>query len=151
MNNGGVTIPPSIGGTLYQHARRLFNLEQSDGSGVWTYVCVDNTDPNYTPMSPLFENGWDNAGAPDAPVAFKRFYNWIHIRGGFTNASITSGVVFRFQTSADGTTPASGELLSAYIPLFRQQLLVPLGDGSGSASVLVDVDGTVTYINQGPF
>lgn len=155
-NNAGVVLPPTLAGVLGLQNRRLTGLDQSDGTSHWIYVCVDNTDPNYTLESPLFENGWMNAGPPDAPVSFKRFLGWIHMRGGVTNASITPSVMFHFTTSADGVTPNTGQPLMAFWPFYRQQLLVPLGDGSGSASVLVmgpnDTDpGSVSYVNQGPF
>lgn len=151
-NNAGVVLPPALSTILGVTNQRLNSLDQGDGSGHWIFVCTDNTDANYTPESPLYENGFLNAGPPDAPVSFKRFLGWIHLRGGFNNPGLTPGtVIFHFTTSADGLTPNTGQPLTAYWPFYRQQLLVPLGDGSGSASVLVDTDGSVTYINQGAF
>lgn len=125
---------------LRNHAKRIAKIENSDGS--WPWVCVDDGSsapcipPTTNPAYTVFENGWTNVGSPEAPVSFKRFLNWVHIRGAFTGGADNT-VVF--------TLPP------LYVPAFRQMLLLPLGDGSGSATVLVDIDGTVTYVTQGAF
>lgn len=121
---------------LRNHSRRLLKIENSDGSWPWINVGTYPTDPGTTPDSPPFESPWTNVGSPEAPVSFKRFLNWVHIRGAFTGGD-------------DGTVVFT--LPPLYVPAFRQMLLLPLGDGSGSATVLVDIDGTVTYVTQGAF
>jgi len=118
---------------LLQHNRRITAIERSDGSNRWIYVNPQGG-PDTDPEGPEFQNGWTNVGSPDADLAFKRFLNWVHLRGAFTGGS-------------DGTVVFT--LPEAYRPMFRQQMLLPLGDGSGWASVLIDTTGDVTYVTQG--
>lgn len=122
---------------LRQYGKRLANLENNDGSSPWitvgsgVQIGVDAAnDPIYAPD---FENGWDNIpGAP--PLQFKRFLNWVHFRGGFLGG-VDGSVVF--------TLPIY------HRPLFEQPMLIPMSSGTGTASVLIQTDGTVTFIGYG--
>lgn len=116
-----------------QHNARLIALERSDGSNRWVAVNPEGG-PDTDPEGPEFQNGWANVGAPQAPVEFKRFLNWVHIRGAFTGGADNT-VVF--------TLPP------AYAPLYPQAALGPLADGSGVYSLIIGTDGTVTYVTAG--
>lgn len=136
----GVVHPSELWDTLRSYHQRLLNLENGDGS--WGWICVDDGSGNPCIPDPIldsveycaFQNGWTNAGGDQAPVSFKRFLNWVHIRGGFTGGPDNS-VVF--------TLPP------AYAPLYPQAAIGPLGDLSGVYSLLIGVDGTVTYGTAG--
>lgn len=123
-----------LGNILREHRERIAALELSDGSDGWIYVGTYPGDPGTTPESPPFENGWSNAGAPNAPVSFKMFLNWVHIRGAFTGG-------------ADGTVVFT--LPAEYAPIYAQPSIGPLADGSGVWSYVVGTDGTVTYVTAG--
>lgn len=107
--------------------RRLRGVEQSDGSSEW--VPVDTGSGN--PLSPGYVNGWGDAGDENSPLMFKRFLNWVHFRGAFVGGE-NGTVVF--------TLP------ELFRPPYQQQMILPLNDGTGYASVLIGIDGTVTYI-----
>lgn len=118
---------------LKQHNARLTALERSDGSNRWILVNPEGG-PDTDPEGPEFQNGWANLGAPFAPVAFKRFSNWVHIRGAFGGGPDNS-VVF--------TLP------EPYWPT----MLTPLNPGTFSDytaafTLFVDVDGTVNYVQE---
>lgn len=118
---------------LREHRQRIRDLELSDGSNGWIYVGSFG-DPGWTEESPPFQNGWANAGDGHAPVSFKYFLNWVHIRGAFTGGPDNS-VVF--------TLPA------VYAPIYPQPAIGPLADGSGVWAYIVGIDGTVTYVTAG--
>lgn len=120
---------------LKQHNARLISLERSDGSNRWVAVNPEGG-PDTDPEGPEFQNGWANVGAPFAPVQFKRFLNWTHIRGAFYGGSDDT-VVF--------TLP------ELYWPLYPEAIIGSLADGSGGWTCLVGTDGTVTYVTQGAF
>lgn len=128
---------PSPATNLLNHENRIRGYESQDRSGDWVYVDDGSGNPLIIPgLSPAFQNSWTNVGSPFHLVSFKRFENWIHIRGAFTGGAPNT-VVF---TLPEGWLPGATE-----------SLLIGLGDGSGMASVLVDTSGDVTYINQGTF
>lgn len=115
----------SFAGALREHRQRISNLENSDGSGPWVFVGGSD------PLSPPFLNGWGNTGAPQADVSFKRFLNWVHLRGGFIGGALNT-IVF--------------VLPEFFRPAALTPMLVPVGDASGFSTVTVDVDGSVTFI-----
>lgn len=122
-------------GALRNHEDRIAKLENSDGSWPWIYVGTYPTDPFTTPDSPAFQNGWVNVGPPYHLVAFKRFLNWVKIRGAFTGG-------------------ADGSIVFTLPDLYRPTMVVPpppgqLGDGSGIFNFIVDAAGNVTYITSG--
>lgn len=112
-------------------------LNSDDGS--WPWVCVDDSSsnpcipPTSNPAYTAFENGWTNVDG-QAPVSFKRFLNWVHIRGAFTGG-------------ADNTVVFS--LPELYRPSFPQAIVGSLSDGSGVWTCIIGTDGTVTYVTQG--
>lgn len=129
-----IVLPPSVSLALRDHHTRLVNIERSDGSNPWIYVADDDTDPLWTPQSPPWENGWGNAGGGQAPVSFKRFLNWVHIRGAFIGG-------------ADGTVVFT--LPVDYVPLYPVSTTGGLADGSGIFSYIIGIDGTVKYVTAG--
>lgn len=129
-----ISLPPTLSGILGMHNQRLNAIERSDGSAHWINVANDSSDPLWTFESPPWQNGWGNVGGVEAPVSFKRFLNWVHIRGAFTGG-------------VDGTVVFT--LPPAYCPAFQQAAVGPLADGSGVYTYLIGVDGTVTYITAG--
>ncbi len=128
-----VILPADLGDTLRDHRQRIAFLEGSDGSNEWVYVGTYPTDPLTSIESPPFENSWTNIGGGQAPVSFKRFLNWVHIRGAFTGGADNT-VVF--------TLPP------AYRPLYPQAIVGPLTDGTGAWTCIVGTDGTVTYVTR---
>lgn len=125
----------SFPGDLRGLRDRVTVIENSDGSWPWIYVGDYPADPFTTPDSPPFQNGWANVGPPYHLVAFKRFLNWVKIRGAFSGGD-------------DGTIVFT--LPALYVP----SMVVPLppgqlGDGSGIFNAIVDTDGNVTYITSG--
>lgn len=124
----------SVDLALKQHNARLTAVERSDGSSPWIYVGTYPGDANTTPESPPFENGWGNVFSGQAPVSFKRFSNWTHIRGAFTGGS-------------DGTVVFT--LPPEYAPLYPQAITGSLTDGSGVWTCIIGTDGSVTYVTQG--
>lgn len=135
MPNGAIVQTAQLGNILREHRQRLRALELSDGSNRWIYVVTSTADFGYSEESPFFQNGWGNVDG-QAPVSFKRFLNWVHIRGAFTGGPDNS-VVF--------TLP------SVYAPLYPQAIAGALIDGSGTFTTIVGTDGTVTYVTQGAF
>lgn len=129
-----IVLPPSVELALRDHQTRLLRIERSDGSNPWIYVANDDTDPLWTPDSPPWQNGWGNAGDGQAPVSFKRFLNWVHIRGAFTGGADNT-IVFTLPTT--------------YEPLFPVSSIGGLADGSGVFSYLIDTSGNVTYVTAG--
>lgn len=125
-------LPADLGDTLRGYRDRIAVIEASDGSAPWVYVCVDSTDPNWTPISPLFIAPWMNTGPPQAPVSFKRFLNWVHIRGGFTNGSVNDPIFV---------------LPVEFRPAYFQPMVIPTGDGLSVSTIGVDIDGTVTLLS----
>lgn len=121
-----------VGSVLREHRARLRSLELSDGSNGWIYV-GSLGDPGWTEESPPFENGWANVDG-QAPVSFKMFLNWVHIRGAFAGG-------------ADGSVVFT--LPPVYAPLYPQAAIGPLADGSGVYSFIIGTDGTVTYVTAG--
>lgn len=114
---------------LKQHNARLTALERSDGSGRWVAVNPEGG-PDTDPEGPEFQNGWANVGG-QAPVAFKRYDNWVHIRGAFSGGT-------------DGTIVFT--LPEEYWPIFPVIQTGAFADGSGTFTFSIDVSGNVTYI-----
>lgn len=129
-----IVRPPDPFHTLQNFHLRISRLEQSDGSNPWINVANDSSDPLWTPDSPPWENGWSNLGSPFAPVSFKRFLNWVHIRGGFTGGA-NNTVVFTLPETywPAHTTPLTPGSFSDYTAAF---------------TLFVDVDGTVNYVQE---
>jgi len=117
---------------LKQHNSRLTSIERSDGSDRWIAVNPEGG-PDTDPEGPEFQNGWANVPG-QAPVAFKRFLNWVHIRGVFSGG-------------ADGSIVFT--LPEACWPLYPEAIVGSLADGSGVWTCGIDTSGNVTYITQG--
>ena len=134
MANGRVdqTSEPGVLTDLHKRVRRL---EDGDGSWPWVVVGTYPTDPGTTPDSPPFENGWLSVGAPFPAVAFKRWLNFVVLRGAFTGGPDNS-TVFTLPTVY---RPTSTEVLSPG----------SLSDGSGIFTCVVNTDGTVVYGTSG--
>jgi hypothetical protein len=139
-----------LGGVLREHRQRIKQLEMSDGSNGWVYVGtpgVDGVDALLTGESPPFENGWTNALGGQAPVPYKYFLNWVHIRGAFTGGSDNS---VGFTLPIPGWIAPSGAAFGGtYAPAFPVANIGALADGSGVFSFVIGTDGTVTYGTAG--
>lgn len=141
-----IVQPSAVNLALREHRDRIAKLEQSDGSDSWitvgtpgvdgvdSYIAANPPPYNDTPWVP-FQNGWTWAGGGQAPVQFKRFLNWTHIRGAFFNP-----------VTADGTVVFT--LPAIFAPQFEQSTVGPLADGSGTFSLIVGTNGDVTYVTQ---
>lgn len=66
---------PGVGTSLGSQQRGLDALERWP-PGRWVYVGDYPTDPDTTPESPPFENGWTNAGGGDRRLRFRRTNEW---------------------------------------------------------------------------
>lgn len=126
-------IRPGPEANLLNHENRIRAMENSDWSGDWVYVDDGSGNPLFNAISPPFLNSWTNVGPPFHLVSFKRFANWIHIRGAFTGG-------------ADGTIVFTLPL--GWLPGATEVLALSTGDGSGLSTVSIDVFGNVTYITQ---
>jgi hypothetical protein len=122
----------TVASALKQHNGRLTALERSDGSNRWVTVNPEGG-PDTDPEGPEFQNGWFSVGAPYPPVQFKRFLNWVHLRGAFSGGSDNT-VMF--------TLPP------AYCPIAVETLMLPYTDGSDFATVSVSPSGDVTYLTN---
>lgn len=134
MSTAGFThARPSVGTNLLNHEGRLRGAETNDRSGDWVYVDDGSGNPLFVPYSPAFQNSWTNVGSPYHLVSFKRFDNWIHLRGAFTGG-------------ADGTVIFTLPL--GWLPGAVEPLLLSLTDGTGACTVRVDPSGDVTFVQN---
>lgn len=117
---------PSVPASLGNHEGRIRNVERRP-PGTWVYAGTYPTDPNTTPDSPPFENGWSNAGGTSQRLRFRRTNeNQTEVQG-----VVTGGVVGTVVT----TMPDA-----IYIPL-EDQYAAGVG-----ADWLLNTDGELVSI-----
>jgi len=132
MMTGGRVDQTNEPGVLVDLHKRVRKLEDGDGSWPWVVVGTYPTDPGTTPDSPPFQNGWSSVGYPYPPVSFKRWLNFVVLRGAFTGGPDNS-VVF---TLPQEYWPTDVEVLAPG----------QLSDFSGIFKSWVNTDGTVNYV-----
>lgn len=138
MTNPSPITRPSTLGILANHERRLQGSERQNDTP-WIFVGDPDADQ---PWAPPFTNGANIPG--QAPLSFLMTIDgWLKLRGGFTIDPTPGGVVPGDEVFAlpDGSTFP----FINFIPKFNHPLLLPLSDGSGAASVLVNTLGSVIY------
>lgn len=101
--------------------------------GRWIYVGTYPGDPNTTPDSPAFQNSWENAGAGDGPLKFRR-----------TNEGQT-------EITGSVTGGVAGTVVTTLPALYRQPAADYSADGTSDGTVAVwqlAANGELTYIGS---